>query len=60
MLYSLVDQASGGELRVETVTEDLRKSTLVVIKALSGFIVDTADIDDNRTSVENGRVSSTL
>ena len=42
------------------MTKDFCEASLVMIKALFAFIVDTSDIYHDGTGVKDGRISSTL
>jgi hypothetical protein len=60
IVHSLVDQASGRQLGHKAVTEILLKSTLMMIKALNGFIVHAADVNDDVACVEDSGVARPL
>lgn len=42
------------------MTENFRESALVVVEALLGFIVDSTNVNDDVTSIEDGRVARAL
>lgn len=53
----LVNQTGTAEFGVEAMAKDFGKATLVVVKALLGFVIDCADIDDNITRIQNSWVA---
>lgn len=56
----LVNQTGTTEFGFKSVAKDFTKATLVVIKALLGFIENGTDVDDDITSIQNSRIASTF
>jgi hypothetical protein len=54
--YSLVDHTGRGEFGLEPIAKNLGETTLVMVEALLSYVVHTADVDNDITRFEDGRV----
>lgn len=56
----LVHQTGGGQLGGETMAEHLGEASLMMIKQLLAFVVDSANINDDVAGLQDGRIPGSL
>ena len=56
-MYALVDEPGRAQLGRKPKAQNLVKSALMVVITLLGWVIDSANIDNNVAAVQNRRIS---